>query len=354
MVAALLLLCQPVAAGTASARPVPAISFVLSTFRRVPIVAVGGGLHGRQDLDDFVRKLIRDPRFARSVHNVVIETGNSLYQPLLDRFVMGENVPIVQLQQVWRNTTQPFANRTEQKNFIEFVRDLNLQRAPDQQIRVLAADPPIDWARVHRTSQFVSYIRGRDANAALVIEHDVLAKHERALLLFGDFHVLRHVGVGAHLSSTVTTLLEHAYPHSTYVIIAHSGFGPRNAELEPRLQTWPVPSIAKIRDTWLGALDPFLLYNDTVLISDPSKKVDPFPGGTLQDLADAYLYLGLAATVRNVTLPEDTDPIYARELSRRQQLMGGPMQPIPIPLPAPSADSGVRRSFEGSNRVPLQ
>jgi hypothetical protein len=127
--------------------------------------------------------------------------------------------------------------------------------------------------------------------------------------------------------------LEAKHPHSIYVI-TNGTFGERNGEPEPRLAAWPVPSIAAIRGTWLGALDPFLIYNDTMR---QGKVVNPFPGLELQDLADAYLYLGPAKSIREVDKTAAVDPEYARELARRRTLMmgGAPVQVIPAPTPSP-------------------
>jgi hypothetical protein len=177
------------------------------------------------------------------------------------------------------------------------------------------------------------FLRERDSNFAGVVESQVLAKHEKALLLVGSAHVFRRKSEMGP-SATITMLLEKEYPRSTYVIIPHKGFGDRNSELEPRLAKWPMPSIASLLGTWIGALDTFTVFNDTRLVSDPSKVVNQFPGLHLEDLADAYLYLGPAASIRETNLPEDTDAAYARELARRQALMGGgPRRAVPMPTP---------------------
>ncbi|MDQ5853963.1 MAG: hypothetical protein M3380_18240, partial [Chloroflexota bacterium] len=65
------------------------------------------------------------------------------------------------------------------------------------------------------------------------------------------------------------------------------------AELDPRLAGWPTPSLATVKGTWLGALDPRLLFDYTVLINPDGTPVEnPYEGQTVADLFDAYLYLG--------------------------------------------------------------
>ncbi len=62
--------------------------------------------HGIKDLDDFILAVIRTPAFLAKVNDIVVECGNSLYQPVLDRYIAGEDVPFAEVQKVWRNTTQ--------------------------------------------------------------------------------------------------------------------------------------------------------------------------------------------------------------------------------------------------------
>ncbi|MGA3347492.1 MAG: hypothetical protein ABSC33_00640 [Candidatus Sulfotelmatobacter sp.] len=64
-----------------------------------------GAAHGNKDLDDFILHLIRNPAFPDKVNVIAVECGNSLYQPILDRYIAGANVPLPEVRQVWRNTT---------------------------------------------------------------------------------------------------------------------------------------------------------------------------------------------------------------------------------------------------------
>ena len=65
--------------------PQPAVSAILSTFDKYEVVAMPQG-HGMQDLNDFIFSLIRNPEFSEKVNDIEVEFGNSLYQPMLDRF----------------------------------------------------------------------------------------------------------------------------------------------------------------------------------------------------------------------------------------------------------------------------
>src|SRR6516164_7592136 len=76
-------------------RPIPAI---LDTFRSHPIVAIGDP-HGNEQVQAFRLALIRNPQFAATVNDIVVEFGNARYQDLIDRFVRGEDVPHEPLRQ---------------------------------------------------------------------------------------------------------------------------------------------------------------------------------------------------------------------------------------------------------------
>ena len=54
---------------------------------------------------EFLTSLIRHPRFAGTVNDIVVEFGNALYQDIADRYVAGEAVGRDQLKQIWENTT---------------------------------------------------------------------------------------------------------------------------------------------------------------------------------------------------------------------------------------------------------
>ncbi len=56
--------------------------------------------------------LLRDPRFAREVGNVVLEVGDAAQQAVIDRYVGGEDVPYTDLRKVWADTVGWFPTVT--------------------------------------------------------------------------------------------------------------------------------------------------------------------------------------------------------------------------------------------------
>jgi hypothetical protein len=125
-------------------KPQDAPKAILAAFDKYEVVGMGAA-HGNQDLDDFILKLIRNPVLPGKINDIVVECGNSLYQPILDRCIAGDDVPLDQARQVWRNTTQPMCGVSAfYEELFPLVRRINQKLPPERKFRVLAADPPID------------------------------------------------------------------------------------------------------------------------------------------------------------------------------------------------------------------
>src|SRR5205823_2314544 len=157
----------------------------------------------------FRLSLIRDPRFAATVNDIVVEFGNAHYQDLMDRFVNGEDVPENSLCRVWQNTTQPDTiwDVPIYEEFFRAVRSINASLPKERRLRVLLGDPPIDWDVIHSSKDYGR--SDRDGYPAELIRKEVLAKGRRALLLYGDLHFIRKNPRGAgEPAYSIVTLLE--------------------------------------------------------------------------------------------------------------------------------------------------
>jgi hypothetical protein len=134
--------------------------------------------------------LIRNPTFSEKVNDIEVECGNSLYQPVLDRYVAGEDVPFAEVRKVWRNTTQSMCGTSGFfEQFVPLVRAINQKLPRGKQLRVLAGDPSSDWDQV-KSDEDISKVVGRDVSIAAVMVKEVLSKHRKALMLFGTFHLM--------------------------------------------------------------------------------------------------------------------------------------------------------------------
>src|SRR6267142_409468 len=304
--------------------PEPAVPAILAAFDKYEVVAMPQG-HGIQDQNDLILSLIRNPAFSEKVNDVEVEFGNSLYQPILDRYIAGENVPFTEVQKVWRKDGQPVpAASAFVEQFYPLVRALNQKLSPGRRLRVLAGDPPVDWDQIKSIDDYIRLVH-RDANIASVMEKEVLSKHRKALMLFGTFHLMHSVGGNA------VSLYEKDYPNVTLVI---SELGIFDTDLptlsSTRLAGWPIPSLARAKGTWLGALDLSHFIPPPIRIDEKDCQVhNEFPKALqkpMEDLVDAFLYLGPQDLRLREKIPADIalDASYRAELQRGAAMFGFP------------------------------
>ena len=77
------------------------------------------------------------------MNDIAVEGGNSLYQPILDRYIAGEDVPFNEVRKVWRNTTQPTCSRSDFfEQLFSLVGRINQKLASARRLRMLAGDRP--------------------------------------------------------------------------------------------------------------------------------------------------------------------------------------------------------------------
>jgi uncharacterized iron-regulated protein len=246
----------------ALAQPVEPIGGILGAFRTHPVVALGED-HGNETEHVFLRALVRDPRFAATVNDIVVEFGNARYQDLMDRFMKGEQVADDALRRVWRDTSQITGvwDRPIYEEFYRAVRAVNATLPRERQLRVVLGDLPLDWDAAQRTPPTPGQKRlygqpvpdnapegflNRDRHAADVVRREVLAKQRRALVIYGDMHLTRRpTSIVGRLESdpgvrvfSIKTATRRAY--DTLIT------------LQPGASTWPVPSLALVAGSALA------------------------------------------------------------------------------------------------------
>ncbi len=244
----------PAAAAPATTAPQAAQDAVLAAFNKHPIVGGLSPSHGVRNVDEFLISLLCNPRLPDVVTDIVAENGNSLYQPLVDEYIAGGDVPLATVRQAWRNDLlAEGAYSTFYEQLYPLVRRVNQRLPHTKKLRVLAAEPPIDWSTVTGPGDFFSIYDDRDQHIASVLETEVLAKRRKALILMGTGH-LRH-GSGA------AAIYEQRHPNATFVITAHLGFAKDNNELERRMASWPVPSLTTFQGHLAGRVGLLLLLD---------------------------------------------------------------------------------------------
>jgi hypothetical protein len=314
-----LTLAQPV--------PVEPIGAILDAFKTVDVVGLGAG-EGHGDVAGpgaFVVSLIEDPRFAVLPIDIVVENANARYQGVMDRYLAGEEVQATELQHVWNDTTQPLAMRAtgDIPATYQALREVNRRLPTDRQHRALLGDPPVDWDRVRTPADFRRWLEQRDTNPAEVVRREALAKRRKALVVYGSGHLQRkqqasNYVMDSPLAQTVISLLERD-GIKTFIITG--------IEERDEAKSWPVPSLAIIRGTTIGAEDVPPLGLPRVSVNDDGTFV-PIPKerwATMkrEDQYDAVLRLAphVAAEISPAVC---TDRSLVEEHLRRIALTGVP------------------------------
>jgi hypothetical protein len=240
-----------------------AVPALLDMFEQYPIVALSEGPHNNQKGHVFRLALVRHPRFASLVNDVVVEFGNARYQAVMDRYTAGADVPYRELRQVWENTTipGPIWDAPIYYEFFAAIREVN--RATGSRIRVLLGDPPVDWTSIRSADQIDANYTQRDRHPATVIQQEVLNRSRRALVIYGEGHLLTSGRLGAD------TLVDILQRESTARIFIISNSYPDLTRFESDAR-WPVPGLVMVKGTPVGdvpsaAGPPLALDFDAVL-----------------------------------------------------------------------------------------
>ena len=265
-------------------KPRNAIRGIMEAFNHFPIVAIGEG-HSLQQAGDFYGSLVKDIEFQKNVNDIVIEFGSRLSQPILDRYVNGEEVPRTELQQVWRNTTKVFAFESPvYAALLKSVRDANRGLPPAHHLRVLAGDSPIDWPKVTTHKQWESY-QPNDVSFAEVINDQVLAHNRKALVIMGGSHLSK--STDASRDPNTTSLVERKHPRTVYVLLLDQTKNDSGEE-------WNPPALIPTAPPYAG------------------------------DYSDALLYLGKDLVWAQPDWQQyRSDPVYLKELDRRARIEWG-------------------------------
>jgi hypothetical protein len=207
------------------------------------------------------------------------------------------------------------------------VRSLNQHLPVASRLRVLAADPPIDWSKIQSYQDLTPFF-DRDGSIASVMEREVFSKHRKALLLFGVFHLLHGGGPG---EGDAVTRYERRYPGKTFIVISDPGYyGTNDVPLSSANAPGGVwPSLITTKNSKLGSLKLNAFMDSPLTTDQDCNVVDAFARAatkTIADQMDAILYLGPPNSSMVEPLPADIflDRAYRAEWLRRMKLVGMP------------------------------
>jgi len=334
----------------------PAIDAILAAFETHPLVGIGDA-HNLAQEEDFFAALIRDPRFAKEVGNVVVEFGTATHQDILDRFINGASVSFDELRSVWGDVVgaTPAVTGLGYANFFAQVRTTNRSLPAEQRIRVWGGEPVLDWATVKTQSDIQSALAQRDSYPAALIKREILAKGKKALVIYGSAH-FGMPGLPVELGARfLRDVVEEDHPDAFFIVVPYTGFLQKecSAAFEQTHHDWPTPALAfPVR----GSTIEDALRRTGCAVERPENPTINLPNRTEAELADlqakvatafrdmlsgvngdALLYLGSAATLTRT--PQEPsiylDAAYRAEINRRNQIRGLPPLPDANPVVSP-------------------
>ena len=277
----------------------PVIAELAKQFDHHALIMLGE-LHRWEQLHTFIREMVRDRGFICRADDIVIEFGNARLQKIADDYAFGRNVSDTQLESIWRETAVPFGwNSPVYRQLLETIREINQKNLCDHKIRILLGDPPLDWSKINSVQDYAAWI-DRDASFAEVVEREVLAKHHRAFLLAGQYHVVKRRPEGDDEGPRAAEIIERKHPGALFTVV------PAPPAAAQALHFAPAPSFKVVSGNDLGGAD-FAM----IATMNPHKKWPPFG-----DVVDGVLFVGEQTFV----YPSPTiylDPAYQRELRRR-------------------------------------
>jgi hypothetical protein len=302
------------------------VDAILSGFDSAWVVAVGEN-HGHQEFHDLILSVLEDPRSSPIIDDIAVEWGNALYQPVMDRYLIGDSVPWDSVTMAWRNTVvspNTVWDAPVYESFFRSVRRINEALAGPRKYRVLLADSPVDWSTVGAIEDLRPYF-DRALSMATTIRTESLRKGRRTLLLAGGLHVARRPRVRANEAGvpvgevTPVAWLELHHPGSTYVIQS-MGAG-RALGLDVLVGAGPA-RVLRLRDAPEARVIP--ANATTTLRNRDGSRSDVYGTATLGEIVDAIIVWGddwLSFT--------DPDPSaylvdwYWAELNRRSTMLRG-------------------------------
>jgi hypothetical protein len=314
----LLLLCAGAFAGPQVLQPVKAqgaTAAIIEAFDNHDIVMLAEW-HADKQEHEWLRSVISTPGFADRVDDIVMEIGNSLYQRSVDRYVSGENVPFEQVEKAWRNTIASVGAPSPVYELLyKTVRETNLRRRGKHQIRIVCADPYIDWEKVKTLENIGPFLGNRDKWYTQVVKDEVLAKKHHALLVAGEAHFLRWDGIG-YIESGLR-----AAGANPFLVVFGTNATAGYDDLDKRFDSWPRPAIVALANNWVGDLPAMpVLFGGT----------EPPTSLKLREVADALLYIAPRDSLRHVFMArsELEGTAYGKEIARRTQIeFGEPLKP---------------------------
>lgn len=217
------IICLIVQGLNAQKNCLPADVFINQTFKKYNIIGLDEGPHATIQIHNYLRKLIACKSVNQVVDYIILEFLNTSYQGIIDDYIAGKEVTIVELREAWRNGTVSH-NTTigEASVYFELLKTIRLSnsdRSNTHKIRVLGGDPGMDWSKITTQREFFRSLSQRDLFPAhLAIEYGI-NQRKKVLMIYGGLHYGKYVDKKLDSSHwTIDYIINNRFPNSIYTI----------------------------------------------------------------------------------------------------------------------------------------
>ena len=163
------------------------ILFIVNKFDQFDLVAIGE-THDKKEVTNFYIKLINNNEFRKKIDFIVIEMGNRLHQDVLDDFISGKKIDEKNIYKLWRDHTSCMLNGSDNTGMIRLLKAIrNINKNSEHTIRVIAADPPINWKEISCIQQFYKFLGKRDEYYADVVKKNIVDSGKKGTSHYGEF-----------------------------------------------------------------------------------------------------------------------------------------------------------------------
>jgi len=230
-------------------------------------------------------------------------------------------VTLGEKRRMWRDTGQWLVwDSPLYERFYDLVRAANLRKQCPHPVRLLLADPPIDWTKVHTADEYRPY-RVRDQFFTALLEREVLAKGGRALVIAGDTHLWRALPSGNAEKPTMGVLLERSHPGA----LASFTMPPAD-DVAKLVRLPPAPGLLVLRGTGAGrASFTRIAATDQPIMMVVAGKIVDRPMREVKWPAAEHVIDGIFSLRRGRQVDPDPaiyrEPVYQAELRRRAEIL---------------------------------
>ncbi|WP_438768205.1 hypothetical protein [Kushneria sp. TE3] len=185
-------------------------TLIAGILKRCPLVGLGE-IHWCPEVMAAITTLLENPALEGTFDDIVVEFGSERHQAWLDRYISGENVGETGLEAVRQDTLYFLLwSPPVYADFFRRIRAINLQRLPARRVRIVLAEPRIDWETLD-SETFALWHEQREKAYAERVEREVLDKGRRAILVFGLRHLTHCALPGARYAPLAERLVKR-YP----------------------------------------------------------------------------------------------------------------------------------------------